>query len=96
MKLIADCLGLLIIVYFVSIPFIWAWVFYHKIKCRKKAECSNRKCKYWQYCEHNYVERKKDELELRKQMLLHSLGLLKKNWTKNIPKRNKLQKSCLI
>lgn len=40
-------------------------------------KCSNRKCKYWQYCGHNYAERKKDELELRKQMLLHSLELTK-------------------
>ena len=75
MDFIAEFFGWVIIVYFVSIPFIWAWVFYHKIKCRKIEECSNRKCKYWQYCEHNYVERKKDEFELRKQMLLHNLGL---------------------
>ena len=75
MDFIAEFFGWVIIAYFVSIPFIWAWVFYHKIKCRKIEECSNRKCKYWQYCEHNYVERKKDEIELRKQMLLHRLGL---------------------
>ena len=75
MDFIAEFFGWVMIVYFVSIPFIWAWVFYHKIKCRKIEECSNRKCKYWQYCEHNYVERKKDEFELRKQMLLHNLGL---------------------
>lgn len=75
MDFIADFFGWLMIAYFASIPFIWIWVFYHKIKCRKTEDCSNRKCKYWQYCEHNYVERKKDELELRKQMLLHSLGL---------------------
>ena len=74
MEFIADCFRLLIMGYYVSIPFIWTWVFYHKNKCRKKEECSNRKCKYWQYCRHNYVERKKDELELRKQMLLYSLG----------------------
>lgn len=75
MDIIANLFGWLVIICFVSIPFIWAWVFYHKIKCRKIEECSNRNCKYWQFCEHNYVERKKDELELRKQMLLHSLGL---------------------
>ena len=75
MDFIAEFFGWVIIAYFVSILFIWAWVFYHKIKCRKIEECSNRKCKYWQYCEHNYVERKKDEFELRKQSLLHSLGL---------------------
>ena len=85
MDFIAEFFGWLIIAYFVSIPFIWAWVFYHKIKCRKTEECSNRKCKYWQYCEHNYVERKKDELELRKQMLLHSLGLTEEDLDEEYP-----------
>ncbi len=33
MDFIADFLGWLIVAYFVSIPFIWLWVFYHKIKC---------------------------------------------------------------
>ena len=75
MDVIAGFFGWLMETYFASIPFIWVWVFYYKIKCRKMEECSNRKCKYWEYCEHNYVERKKDELELRKQMLLHSLGI---------------------
>ena len=75
MDFIADFFGWLIAAYFVLFPFIWLWVFYHKIKCRKMEECSNRKCKYWQYCDHNYIERKKEELALRKQMLLHSLGL---------------------
>lgn len=75
MDFIANVFGGLAVAYFVSIPFIWIWVFYYKIKCRKIEGCSNRKCKYWQYCEHNYLEHKKDELELRKQMLLHSLGL---------------------
>lgn len=75
MNIIANFFGWLTVAYFVSIPFIWIWVFYHKIKCRKIENCSDRKCKYWEYCNHNYVERKKDEIELRKQMLLHSLGL---------------------
>ena len=75
MNFVANCFGLLVAVYYISIPFIWVWVFYHKIKCRKEEECSSRKCSYWQYCEHNYVERKKDELEFRKQMLLYSLRL---------------------
>ena len=77
MNFIFNFLGWLVIVYFASIPFIWVWVFYHKIKCRKIKKCNNRN-KYWQYCEHNYMERKKDELELRKQILLHSLGLTEK------------------
>lgn len=82
MDYIANVFGWLVVAYFVSMPFIWIWVFYHKIKCRKMKECKNRKCKYWQYCEYNYVERKKDELELRKQMLLYSLGLRKEELDK--------------
>ena len=74
MDFVSAFFGWLVITNFVLIPVIWAWVFYHTIKCWKKEECSNRKCKYWQHCEHNYVERKKDEIELRKQILLHNLG----------------------
>ncbi len=75
MNFIANLFGWFAVAYFVSIPFIWAWVFYHKIKCRKVEKCNNRKCKYWHYCNHSYVERKKDEIKLRKQILFHSLGL---------------------
>ena len=55
MNFISNCIGVLVIVYFVSIPFMWAWVFYHKIKCRKKEDCRHRKFNYWEYCEHNYL-----------------------------------------
>ena len=72
MDIIFNFFGCLIFAHFVSIPFIWAWVFYHKIKCRKIEGCNNRECKYWKYCEHNYAERKKDEIALRKRMLLHN------------------------
>lgn len=82
MDFITNVFWWLVVAYFVSIPFIWIWVFYHKIKCRKIEGCSNRKCKYWQYCEHNYLEREKDELELRKQILLHSLRLKEKDLEK--------------
>ena len=68
--------GWLAVACFASIPFIWIGIFYYKIRCRKVEGCSNRKCKYWQYCKHNYVERKKDELESRRQMLLYSLRLM--------------------
>ena len=83
MEFIANVFGWLAVAYFVSIPFIWIWVFYHKIKCRKLEGCSNRNCKYWQYCEHNHLERKKDELELRRQMLLHGLGLTEEELEKD-------------
>lgn len=79
MNFIANFFGLLVVASFLSIPFIWIWVFYHKIKCRNIEDCCNRKCKYWQYCNHNYVERKKDELELRKALLLHKLRLTEEN-----------------
>lgn len=77
MDLIADVFSWLAVAYFVSIPFIWTGVIYHKIKCRKIEGCCNRKCKYWQYCSHNHVERKKDEIEMRKKILLHNLRMTK-------------------
>lgn len=80
MVFVANVFGWLAMIYFASIPFIWLWVFYHKIKCRKMEDCCNRKCKYWHYCKHNYVERKKDEIMLRKQILLHKLGLTEKEF----------------
>lgn len=35
MDLIADVFGWFVAAYYVLIPFIWAGVFYYKIKCRK-------------------------------------------------------------
>ena len=80
MNFISNFMGLLVTVYLVSLPFVWAWVFYHRINCRKKEECSNRKCKFWLYCEHNRAERKKDEIEYRKQALIHNLGLTEEDF----------------
>ena len=77
MDLMANFFWWLATAYYVSIPFIWAGVFYYKIKCRKIEGCCNRKCKYWQYCSHNHVERKKDEIEMRKKILLHNLRMTK-------------------
>ncbi len=62
-------------IYFAAIIITWVWVFYHKIKCWKQHSCTDRKCRYWSWCNHNYAERKKDELEQRKQFLYSSLGL---------------------
>lgn len=73
--IIGNIFMLLGVAFFVSIPFIWIWVFYHKIKCRKAENCANRKCKYWGWCKHNEVERRKDEFELRKQALAYNLGI---------------------
>ena len=65
----------LLIVFVVSMSIAWVWVLYHKIKCRKVDSCADRKCKYWDWCNHNRAERKKDELEMRKQNLMHRYGL---------------------
>lgn len=44
----------------------WAWAFYHERKCRRINSCADRKCRYWKWCRHNFTERKKDEIKLRK------------------------------
>ncbi len=75
MKLLEDFFSWFLIVYVASIPIIWLWVFYHKVKCRKVDSCVNRKCKFWQWCSHNKEERKKDELEYRRQWLMRRYGL---------------------
>lgn len=62
-------------IFIVSLPIMWAWVFYHKIKCWKVDSCSNRKCKFWSFCTHNYDERKKDDLDYRKRNLMRQHGL---------------------
>ena len=82
MRVIGDIFGLLVVASFVWIPFFWVWAFYHKIKCRKVEDCKNRKCRYWSWCNHNYAERKKEELELRKQMLMRNLGLTEEDLKK--------------
>lgn len=76
MKVVGSIGALLIVAFFVSIPVFWIWAFYHAIKCRKVENCKNRKCRYWEWCEHNRIERKKDEIELRKKMLMRSMGIL--------------------
>lgn len=65
----------LLVIFTASYPIIWLWVLYHKIKCRKADSCTNRKCKFWSLCTHNEEERKKDEMEERKQNLMRHLGL---------------------
>lgn len=60
----------LLVLLVVSMPIAWVWVLYYKIKCRKVSSFADRKCKYWDLCNHNHTERKKDEMELRKQNLL--------------------------
>lgn len=65
----------LLIVFIAIMPFMWMWVLYYKIKCQKADSCTNRKCKFWTLCNHNSEERKKDEMEYRKQNLMRQYGL---------------------
>lgn len=67
-------------IFIMSLPIMWAWVLYHKIKCRKAGSCTNRKCTYWSLCIHNREERKKDDLEFRKQNLMWQHGLSEDDW----------------
>ena len=64
-----------------SIPLTWMWVFYYRIKCWKVKSCANRKCKYWEWCEHSEVERERDEINLIKQML-HEWEVVENNLNK--------------
>ncbi len=72
MEILEDIFSCLLVVFIASIPIAYVWVLYYRIKCWKVDLCTNRKCKYWEWCNHNYVERKKDEIELRKQNLIRS------------------------
>ena len=72
MEILEDIFSCLLVIFIASIPIAYLWVLYYKIKCRKVDSCADRKCKYWEWCSHNYVERKKDEIELRKQNLMRS------------------------
>lgn len=75
MEILENIFLWLLVVFFVSMLVVWVWVLYYKIKCRKVDSCADRKCKYWEWCNHNYAERKKDEIELRKQNLMRRYGL---------------------
>ncbi|MDE7429239.1 MAG: hypothetical protein K2N00_08265 [Lachnospiraceae bacterium] len=75
MEIIKDIFSWLLVVFIVSMTVAWVWVLYYKIKCRKVNSCADRKCKYWEWCKHNYEERKKDEIEMRKQNLMRRHGL---------------------
>lgn len=75
MKLLEEIFSWVLVVYIASIPMIWLWVLYYKVKCWKVNSCANRKCKFWQWCSHNKKERKKDEFELRRQWLMRRYGL---------------------
>ena len=75
MEVLGTVMSWLIVAFFIWMLVTWIWVFYHKIKCRKVENCTNRKCRYWQWCNHNYIERKKDEIEWRKQLLIAHFGM---------------------
>lgn len=79
MNLLENFFSRFSVVFIASYPIIWLWVLYHKIKCRKVDSCTNRKCKFWSLCNHNKEERKKDDLEYRKQNLMRHCGLSEDN-----------------
>ena len=71
-----ECFFFLFLVIFIALMlFMWMWVLYYKINCRKVDSCANRKCRYWEWCSHNREERKRDEMEYRKQNLMRQYGL---------------------
>lgn len=75
MEILENMFSWFLVIFIVSMPIGWVWVLYYKIKCRKVDLCADRKCKYWDWCNHNDEERKKDEIELRKQNLMRRQGL---------------------
>lgn len=75
MNLLECFFSWLLVVFIALMPFMWMWVLFYKIKCRKVDSCADRKCRYWEWCSHNREERKKDELEFRKQNLMRQYGL---------------------
>ena len=82
MVILRDIFSWILVVFIVSITVAWVWVLYYKIKCRKVDSCADRKCKYWEWCKHNHAERKKYEIEMRKQNLMRRHGLTEDDWNK--------------
>lgn len=56
------------IIAFASMPFVWIWIIYHKIKCWRVEKCPNRKCTFWKFCYHTMGDRLREhwEEELRR------------------------------
>ena len=75
MQILEDIFSWLLVVFIASMPIAYMWGLYYKIKCRKVDSCADRKCRYWEWCTHNYAKRKKDKIELRKQNLMCRYGL---------------------
>ena len=75
MEILENIFSWFLVVFFVLMLVEWVWVLYYKFKCRKVDSCADRKCKYWEWCNHNYAERKKEEIELRKQNLMRRYEL---------------------
>lgn len=75
MNLLECFFSWLLVIFIALMLFMWMWVLYYKINCRKVDSCANRKCRYWEWCSHNREERKRDEMEYRKQNLMRQYGL---------------------
>ena len=59
----------------IVVKFMEEMAIYYKIKCRKVKDCVNRKCRYWEWCEHNQKARDKEFILLRIVMLEKRFGL---------------------
>ena len=74
MEIFGDIFSWLLVVFILPMSVAWVWVLYYMIKCWKVDSCVDRKCRYWEWCKHNHAERKKDEIEMRKQNLMRRHG----------------------
>lgn len=82
MNLLNDIIAWTVIIYILSFPVIWVWILYHKVKCWKVNTCTKKTCRYWEWCNHNRVQKQIDAIELRIQMMLNSVSLTKSDLNK--------------
>ena len=75
MGIISWIAGIMLAAMFIALPIFWIWAIYYKNKCRKVKDCVNRKCRYWEWCEHNQKARDKEFILLRIVMLEKRFGL---------------------
>ncbi|MDY4840551.1 hypothetical protein [Roseburia sp. 831b] len=68
MEVINTLGSLIVILFLISMPVYWVWAGYHSIRCQKKSNCTNRKCTYWGMCEHNALEKQREQLLWRMEM----------------------------
>jgi len=80
MHFLGEVIACFIVFYFfVSIPITWLWILYYRIKCWQVRSCTDRTCKFWQYCNHNEVAKKIDCLNFRIETIARNLDLIEDN-----------------